>query len=91
MLQGDAGLDSLYEGEGADIFVISKNDEATDNIFDFEDGTDRILLQNGASFFDVTLDSSDGGFSTSISVFGNTVAKLTGVDSGTISEADFVL
>lgn len=91
VLQGDAGADSLFGGGGADIFVITETSEAADTIFDFRDGSDKILLQNGSSFFDVTLESIDGGSGTSISVFGNNIANLTAVNISAISEDDFVL
>lgn len=89
VLQGDAGNNSLYGGSGEDIFVIANIDGVDNRIFDFRDGTDKILIQ-GASFFDATLENSDFGFSTEISLFGNPVATLIGVDSSNISEEDFI-
>ncbi|PSB05519.1 hypothetical protein C7B62_25050 [Pleurocapsa sp. CCALA 161] len=40
----EAGNDALYGGSGNDIFVIG---DGQDNIFDFVDGSDQILLTNG--------------------------------------------
>ncbi|MCC0177135.1 DVUA0089 family protein [Waterburya agarophytonicola K14] len=88
VLQGNSGSNSYYGGQGADIFVISSDSGVDDVIYDFRDGTDKILIQ-GASFFDATIESADFGFSTSISVFDNPVATLIGVDPNNISEDDF--
>ena len=90
VLQGGAGTNFYYGRGGADIFVVDNITNVDNTIFDFEDGTDKILI-NGASFFSATIEESDTGFGTSISVFGNTVANLINIDPSNISEDDFVV
>ena len=89
ILQGDAGDNSYVGGGGADIFAVADIDGVNNVIFDFQDGIDKILLQ-GSSFFDATVENSDDRFGTSISIFGNSVATLVGIDPSDISEDDFV-
>ena len=89
ILQGDAGDNFYIGGEGSDIYAVANIDGVNNTIVDFEDGTDKILLQ-GASFFDATIENSDGLYGTSVSIFGTSVATLVGVDPSNISEDDFV-
>jgi hypothetical protein len=66
-----------------------------DIITDFVDGIDSLLLStsefpvqpNGITFEDLTITQAEG--STVISVNGNTMAGLTGVDATNITEDDF--
>ena len=89
VLQGDGGANSLYGGGGADIFVLENIEGVENVIYDFKDGTDKILLR-GSSFFDATIEDSDVGFGTSISISGNPVARVIGVDPSDFSQEDFV-
>jgi len=83
-LGGEAGNDALYGGQGNDIFVIG---DGRDNIFDFADGSDQILLTNGFTFDSLSI---TGGSSTTISAGGNVIANLTGVSPDVITSDDFV-
>jgi Ca2+-binding RTX toxin-like protein len=86
-LGGEAGNDSLYGGRGNDIFVIG---DGQDNIFDFVDGSDQILLTNGLTFDDLSITAStSGGSGTTISGFGSVIANLTGVSPDVITSDDF--
>ena len=56
---------------------------ATDTIVDFGNGKDVIGLSGGIGFSDLTFSGSD-------IIFGSeTLATLTGVDTTSLSEADF--
>jgi serralysin len=86
-LGGERGNDSLYGGRGNDIFVIG---DGQDNIFDFADGSDQILLISGLTFDDLTITAStSGGSGTTISGFGSVIANLTGVSPDVITSDDF--
>jgi serralysin len=86
-LGGEAGNDALYGGQGNDIFVIG---DGQDNIFDFADGSDQMLLTNGLTFDDLTITAStSGGTGTTISGFGSVIANLTGVSPDVITADDF--
>jgi serralysin len=87
ILGGETGNNSLYGGQGNDIFVIGNG---RDNIFDFADGSDQILLTNGLTFEDLTITASTtGGTGTTISSSGNVIASLTGVSPDVITADDF--
>jgi serralysin len=86
-LGGEAGIDNLFGGQGNDIFVIG---DGRDNIFDFVDGTDQILLTNGLTFEDLTISAlTSAGTGTTISGFDGAIAYLTGVSPDVITADDF--
>lgn len=89
VLQGDGGNDVLSGGEGEDIFILDKTNQGSDIVSDFEDGSDKISLQNVPSFSSLTIEHADHGFGTSISESGNTIATVTGVEPSIFSEDDF--
>ncbi|NER27259.1 MAG: DUF4465 domain-containing protein [Symploca sp. SIO1C4] len=83
LLVGGAGIDSLRGGKGDDIFVVAAG-AGSDVISDFSDGVDLIGLSGGLSFIDLS-------FSGNAIVSGaETLATLTGVDTTTLTAADFV-
>ncbi|WP_211517658.1 LamG-like jellyroll fold domain-containing protein [Geitlerinema sp. PCC 9228] len=94
LLSGDLGEDTLTGGQGSDRFLL-RNVSGPDIITDFEDGVDSLVLPtsefpvqpNGVTFEDLTITQAEGG--TVISVNGNTMAGLTGVDASNITEDDF--
>jgi Ca2+-binding RTX toxin-like protein len=92
VLQGQSGIDSLRGNAGADIFVLEFDSSNTtgDSVFDFQNGTDRILLGDGFSFIDVELEQLSFNAGTSISIFGETIGTLVGVDASSITAEDFV-
>ncbi|MEN9520412.1 MAG: hypothetical protein RLZZ381_3000 [Cyanobacteriota bacterium] len=99
-LRGEFGRDTLYGERGKDIFQLGdgnySNDDlydSSDTIFDFVDGSDKILLTNGLTFEDLTMDSSGfrGAIGTTISISGGSIADLVGVDSSLITSDDFSL
>ncbi|WP_139240594.1 hypothetical protein [Geitlerinema sp. PCC 9228] len=93
-LRGDLQEDALTGGEGSDRFLLRKVSGA-DTIADFEDGVDSLVLPssdfpvqpNGIAVEDLNITQAEGG--TVISVDGNAVAGLTGVDASNITEDDF--
>jgi Ca2+-binding RTX toxin-like protein len=90
VLQGQSGIDSLRGNGGADIFVLEPDFNSTgDSVFDFQDGVDRILFGEGATFADVELEQLSFNAGTSISVFGQTVGTLVGVEASSITAQDF--
>jgi uncharacterized protein len=94
VLQGQNGIDSLRGNAGADIFVLetdfSVSNTTGDSVFDFQDGVDRILLGDGATFADVELEQLSFNAGTSISLFGQTIGTLVGVEASSITAQDFV-
>ena len=65
-LDGGDDTDTLTGGEGSDTFVIRKGDGSSGFIFanritDFEDGLDRIGLDNGLTFSDLTIIQGTAG------------------------------
>jgi hypothetical protein len=72
-----------------------RNVSGPDIITDFEDGIDSLVLPssdfpvqpNGLTFEDLSITQAEGG--TVISVDGNAIAGLTGIDASNITEDDF--
>ena len=65
-LDGGSDTDTLTGGEGSDTFVIREGDGSSGFIFanritDFEDGLDRIGLDNGLTFSDLTIIQGTAG------------------------------
>ena len=89
ILQGDNGNNLLRGAAGADIFVLFKTNKTTDTILDFEDGSDRLLLGNGSSFSDLTVEDLPSG---GVSLVENErkIAEIVGIQANDLSEADFV-
>ena len=73
-------------GVGIDIFNIFTGDAPTDGantILDFQAGTDFIGILGGKKFADLTLTGNN------IIIGGVTIATLTGVDTSTLTAANF--
>lgn len=82
LIDGGAGNDTLTGGTGADRFVL-RSGEGTDTIADFVTGTDRIGLSS-LTFNQLSFSGNNIFFNS------ETLATLTGVDTTTLSEANFV-
>ncbi len=93
VLQGDRGNDKLRGGTEADIFVLAEdNDTTLDTILDFEDGIDKILLQNGSSFDDIIVE--DLTSKVGVAVFtldGKAIAHLFGIKASDFSVEDLAI
>lgn len=87
LLNGQAGDDRLFGGAGADRFLFQRN-SGHDTILDFQNGIDRIVIQNGANRFS-QLDISRDGHDTEIH-FGNTTITLEDVGIRQIDAHDFI-
>ena len=85
-LRGNLGNDILIGGQGSDTFIFASGD-GTDTIIDFNDGTDLIGLDGGLGFGDLSFSSSDIILTSTNEV----LATLTGVDTTTLTSADFVM
>ncbi|WP_170134850.1 malectin domain-containing carbohydrate-binding protein [Acuticoccus kandeliae] len=83
-LRGGSGADRMSGGTGEDIFAIAVG-PGGDIIVDFELGADRIGLEGGLRFGDLSFDGAH------ISVDGEIIATLRGVDTSSLSYLDFVL
>nr|MDJ0595237.1 hypothetical protein [Pleurocapsa sp. MO_226.B13] len=90
-IRGGGGDDNITGGFGRDTFVLAAG-EGTDTITDFGDGDliglvngDLIGLADGLTFADLSFAGN------AISFGSETLANLTGVDTTTLTEADFVL
>ena len=81
-LAGLEGDDVLIGGTGDDVFVLAAG-EGTDGIIDFADGEDLIGLSAGTSYEDLTL------VGDKISLNGQTLAIVSGIDTATLTGDDF--
>lgn len=84
-IDGGAGDDILFGNAGADIFELTPN-FGTDTIADFDLESDRLMLSGGLSFSDLFFSSHD----ISIAATDETLAILSGVDTSTLTESNFV-
>ncbi|MEL6794286.1 MAG: hypothetical protein AAFP78_12570, partial [Pseudomonadota bacterium] len=81
------GNDVLTGGGGADRFLFARND-GRDFVRDFQDGRDKIVIQNGASDFDDLQISQLGG--DAVFAFAGTTVRLDGVRANQLDADDFV-
>jgi RTX calcium-binding nonapeptide repeat (4 copies) len=86
-LIGGKGIDELLGGKGTDRFVVEFNG-GNDIIKDFQNTVDRIAVLGKFDFRD--LDITQKGSSTVVSVDGQDIATLRGVNKALISVADFI-
>ncbi len=88
VLEGGDGSDFLKGHQGADLFIFNTEDQGHDQIADFTDGIDLIVLNGLAGFSDLTItqDSND----TLISWAGDSDIALTGFDSTLLGADDFL-
>ena len=87
-LGGETGQNNLYGGQGNDIFAIG---EGEDTVFDFQDGSDKLLLTgslNFIAFADLAIAAGDTG--TTIGSAGTTFVTLTGISPDQITADDLV-
>ncbi len=91
-LYGGLGDDELTGGNGPDTFVLATG-EGTDTITDFGDGPDVIGLAGELTFGDGVSDGdlSFSGNNIIVTSTSEILATLTGVDTTTLSAADFVI
>ena len=88
---GQEGEDILWGGEGADVFVLTNNEDnlTFDYIKDYVDGEDKLGLIN-LNFDSLVI--SQNGIDTEIKDSeGNILVLIEGIDSTLISEDDFML
>ncbi|MDJ0574531.1 MAG: SGNH/GDSL hydrolase family protein [Xenococcaceae cyanobacterium MO_234.B1] len=85
LIDGGAGNDTITGGVGADIFKLTL-DFGTDRITDFQAGIDRIMLSGGLTFRDLSF--SEGNIF--VTATDETLAILSGFDTTTLTESDFV-
>ena len=88
LIDPGAGADIMTGGNGSDVFVFDL-DGASDEVTDFEDGTDQISLPDGVTFADLTIaDSASGGVSISVDGIDEMVLKNV-ADAALITTDDF--
>ena len=97
-LDGGTGTDYMFGGAGIDTFVVRANDGSTtlssaDAIYDFQDGTDLIGLDDNLNFNALTIVQGSGNYSNdtlvSITSTSEYLAILEGISVSAIGEADF--
>lgn len=82
-----SGNDVMTGGAGSDSFVFNLHD-GSDRIADFEDGTDRIVIDSGAtSYSQLTITQSGAN---SIVKFGDVTLTLTNVSYWQLDSSDFL-
>ena len=86
VLIGGLGNDQLTSRSGKDVFAFSPGDGG-DIITDYTVGKDTIGLMGGLAFGDLTLN----GNTISITASNEVLATLTGIDTTTLTAADFVI
>ena len=82
-----AGTDTAWGGSGADTFIYRGTVFGENTIADFEDGIDKIEIENIADLADVVI--SDDGDDKLIEWNGNTI-RLEGLAGATIDADDFI-
>jgi Ca2+-binding RTX toxin-like protein len=88
ILVGGAGDDIMRGGFGADSFVFaSDQNNGFDRIKDFQDGVDRLIVNGGASFNEVTLETHTRGTLISLD---QTKILLVDIAISDVSTDDFV-
>lgn len=83
LLVGGLGNDTVTGGNGSDIFVIAAG-AGTDIFTDFQKGPDRIGLSGGLTFGQLAFSGNQ------ILAGGETLATLTGFNTATLTQGDFV-
>jgi Ca2+-binding RTX toxin-like protein len=83
-LTGGTGNDILTGGSGPDTFIFAAND-GTDTITDFSDGLDYIGLSGGLTFGQLSFSGSN----IIVTSTNKTLATLTGINTTTLTLADF--
>lgn len=86
LIEGGLGNDELYGGPGSDIFIYGAGDGA-DKILGYDDKWDKILLKEGLSYHDLTIQSSIDqivitapGIGNSITILDETLPIITAAD-----------
>lgn len=91
LLNGGPGQDTLSGGSGSDRFVLARAN-GLETISDFTDTQDRLGLSNGLKFNRLTIaqGTGDNANDTLISITNGGTTILSGVQSSTITSADFI-
>jgi Ca2+-binding RTX toxin-like protein len=85
-------------GSGNDTFILRAGDGSTtlssaDAIYDFEDGTDMIGMDDGLAFADLSVAQGTGDYSNntlvSITATGEYLAIVEGINATALTEVDF--
>jgi glycerophosphoryl diester phosphodiesterase len=87
-LIGGAGCDMLTGGEGRDLFVLSAGTGA-DTVTDFDSTSDLLALSNGLTFRQLNF-VQDNRNTLIRSTDGDLLTTLVGIQSGTITAANFI-
>ncbi len=97
-LDGGTGKDTMAGGSGNDTFILRAGDGSTtpssaDAIYDFEDGTDVIGMDDGLLFADLSVAQGTGDYSNdtlvSITATGEYLAIVEGINATALTENDF--
>jgi Ca2+-binding RTX toxin-like protein len=86
-LEGGSGNNKLFGGAGADVFLAQRSGQFT--ILDFENNTDKILLQ-GSRFDFLDLDIQDNGTSVNIFEYSNLLGTVDNANVSDLDATDFI-
>lgn len=89
ILNGGAGSDRLYGNAGFDTFVLASG-MGLDSIYNFQDGLDKIRLDEGLTFGALQIAQSGTSTLIKIASTGETLASLVNTNSAGIGEGNFI-
>jgi Ca2+-binding RTX toxin-like protein len=86
-ISGDLGNNTLVGESGSDTFVMGSG---SDLLFDFENGTDKLLLGQELTFEQLAIAQDRNSTVIRIANTNELIATLNGVDAAVISADDFL-
>ena len=89
LLVGGEGNDTLLGGSGADSFFL-KAGKGTDLIFDYSDGNDKFVLEEGLEFSDLTIVQNINTTQIELTATDEVLATLNSVNASFLEQNDFI-
>ena len=89
-LDGGLGLDTLIGGEGSDHFIL-RQQSGKDQIQDYQDGVDKLILTGGLTFNDLQLILGINNISIRTKDTNELLAVMNNVDLNSLDADDFIV